>query len=616
MYVVYPDVKYQKTMPGFFVWQNEIALFCEENKNTVRDLMRDFKCRMTDENDANIKYLHAAGMDKEEYRIQIKEKEILVFAGFENGFYYATKTLKQILKSNNIPCAEIEDKPDLKIRGFLYDISRNKVPKVKTVKEIIDIMSDLKMNHLELYVEGFSFEYKSFPEYLKKDEYISVAEYLELEKYAAERYIDLVPNQNGFGHMTEWLMQPRFKDLAELPSGMLLWGTHRPPGTLNPLDPGSIELVDAMYKDMLSISSSSYFNMNFDEPFELGMGKSKERCLKYGLENVYFDFVMKAYASLKKYNKTPLIWADVLIRNQEIFKRAPHDMIFVDWGYDAEHPFDVNLKLLKEGGVRFMAAPGTTSWCTLLTRKDDYRENIASAVWHTHLLGGEGILLTDWGDCGHMQPLPASFPPLVYAGLLSYRVKHGTFKKIGNFLNKFVFCDATGLAGEIYTDLGSYYKYETEYCSNTTVTFLTMRLIIDADHEKEEPIDYFIKRMYGRYFDMPRFLALSDFFKGKEKEISYSNMPDICKAELKNTINLLLILSKINTAYNMKEEKAFRIKLLKEALTSLPGVISQFKSLWLERNKPGKLNDTVYKLMLVDKFIKASIERYGGTDEK
>ena len=75
--------------------------------------------------------------------------------------------------------------------------------------------------------------------------------------------------------MAPWLALDEFKDLAECPEGIYLWGTHRAPSTLNPLDERSLELISRMYQDMLPISNSKYFNMNFDEPFELGKGKSK-----------------------------------------------------------------------------------------------------------------------------------------------------------------------------------------------------------------------------------------------------------------------------------------------------------------------------------------------------
>ena len=82
--------------------------------------------------------------------------------------------------------------------------------------------------------------------------------------------------------------------------------------------------------------------MNFDEPFELGKGKSKEACDKKGLGNVYLEYVLKAYEEVKKYKKIPMMWGDVLINHPELLKKLPKDMIFIDWGYDAFYPFEKN----------------------------------------------------------------------------------------------------------------------------------------------------------------------------------------------------------------------------------------------------------------------------------
>ena len=86
--------------------------------------------------------------------------------------------------------------------------------------------------------------------------------------------------------------------------------------------------------------------MNFDEPFELGLNKNKQKCLELGKENVYLEFVEKAYKEIKKHNKIPLIWGDVLIRHDNVLEKIPKDMIFVDWGYDAQYPFDKTLEKL------------------------------------------------------------------------------------------------------------------------------------------------------------------------------------------------------------------------------------------------------------------------------
>ncbi len=120
-----------------------------------------------------------------------------------------------------------------------------------------------------------------------------------MEEYANSKYIDLVPNENGFGHMGKWLSYDEFKPLVECPEGIFLWGRNREPSTLDPFNEKSIELVKDLYDEMIPLSNSKYFNMNFDEPFELGKGKSKDEVLKKGLGNVYIDYTLKAYEALK-----------------------------------------------------------------------------------------------------------------------------------------------------------------------------------------------------------------------------------------------------------------------------------------------------------------------------
>ena len=610
MYNIYPKIKYQSMLDGVFTFE-KVNLFCEKSKNVFEDLLKIVDVNLVDIDKANLKYLDKQGLDHEEYEILIKPDVIEVYASGDAGFYYATKTLKQIMINHELRCVHIVDKPDLKIRGFMHDISRNKVPKIETVKYIIDIMSDLKMNHLELYVEGFSFEYKSFPQYLQDECYITVEEYKEIEKYANDRFIDFVPNQNGFGHMTDWLAQDEFKDLAEAPEGIHLWGTHRPPSTLNALDPKSIELIKVMYKDMLEISNSKYFNMNFDEPFELGKNKTKEACLEFGEGKVYMDYAKKAYDIIKEHNKIPLIWGDVLIKHDDVLDLIPKDMIFIDWGYEAESPFYSHLKKLKDANIKFMAAPATTSWCTLLTRTQDWLENISSAIWNVYNLQGEGVLLTDWGDIGHPQFLPVSFAPLVYCGLLSYRVKNGTFKQLRDYLNEYIFKDEKKLAADVFMDAGSYYKYEPRYTDNGTTTFYSMVSMLHSFKE-EDQIGYFKSKVKYNLFSKEQFELLLDFCKQKKKEVKMCAIDEVFKEEMVNSLELLEVMAKLNIGYQEKVDLEYRLNALQEVYTSIDAIINNFRKLWLIRNKYSHLDESVENLLKIKEFAMRSINYYRG----
>ena len=610
MYNIYPKVKQQGHFDGYFSF-SEINLFCNKNKNVFIDLEKICKLSIVPSEEANLRYIENSELDEQEYEINIKETLIEVFASSDVGFYYATKTLKQILVDKEIKCGYIKDKPDLKVRGFMHDISRNKVPKLDTLKYIVDIMSDLKMNHFELYVEGFSFEYKSFARYLEDESYITVEEYKELEKYCNDRYIDLVPNQNGLGHMEQWLSKDEFKELAEAPEGIHLWGSWRPSSTLDVSNPKSIELVRQMYDDMLPISNSKYFNMNFDEPFELGLNKNKQRCLELGKGNVYLEFVEKAREIILKYNKIPLIWGDVLLNHDDVLDKVPKDMIFIDWGYDAQYPFDKTLKKVKDSNLRFMAAPASTSWCSLLTRTYDYLENISAAIWHTYEYQGEGVLLTDWGDIGHLQHLSATLAPLVYCGLLSYRVEHGTFKDLKYYLNKYIFKDENNLAADVFMDAGSYLKYEPHYTDNGSVTFYSLVWVLKSFLD-ENPIEYYKNRMKYNLYNFNQFILMMDFLNQKKKEIDLCNIDQLFKDEMKNSIAILEMAARIIIGYQEDVDVNYRLKEFGKAYESLDNIVLDLKKIWLVRNKSSRLNDSVENLIKIKKFIKMSIEYYQG----
>ena len=614
MYQIYPNVYKQLNTEGYFTF-DEVNLFCEKNKNVFTKLNDLIKVNLVSLEKANIKYLEKADLEEQEYEIFIKPDTIEVYASSEVGMFYASVTLKQILVNKQVQCGYINDKPDLKVRGFMYDISRNKVPKLETLKYIVDIMSELKMNHFELYVEGFSFEYKSFARYLEENSYITIEEYKEIEQYCIDRYIDFVPNQNGLGHMEQWLSKDEFKDLAEAPEGIHLWGTLRPSSTLNVSDPKSLELIKQMYEDMLPIAKSKYFNMNFDEPFELGLNKNKQRCEELGKENVYLEFVKKAYDLIKQHNKTPLIWGDVLIKHDNVLDKIPKDMIFVDWGYDAQYSFDKTLKKLKNANIKFMAAPASTSWCSLLTRTYDYIENISAAIWHTYEYGGEGVLLTDWGDVGHLQHLSATLAPLAYCGLQSYRVKHGVFKDLKYYLNKFIFKDKNNLAADVFMDAGSYLKYEPHYTDNGSVTFYAMVWVLNSLKEIN-PIEYFKTRMKYNLYNYNQYILINDFFNQKKKEIDMCDIEEIFKNEFKHSIDILQMMSKVIVGYQEEIDVSFRLDALNSAYDSIDKIIIDLEKNWLVRNKSSRLKKSIENLLKVKEFIKMTIKYYqGGKNE-
>jgi hypothetical protein len=598
---LYPEIKAYVKDDGFF----KIPQFWSVHNNQfTKDAYREIVASLKIDPKAityNLMFVRDISLGKEAYKIEIKPDMLIVYHSESAGAFYAAKTLKQLTKEapeGLLQCGIIFDEPDLATRGFMVDISRNKIPQMKTVYQLIDILSDLKYNHLELYVEGFSFEYPSFPELFKGLTPITVDDYRKLEDYAHDRFIDLVPCHNGLGHMTAWLEKEAYKDLAIIPEGMFMWGAHRAPSTINPLDPLSLELVKKYYGDVLLHSRSEYFHMNLDEPYEIGHGKTEDESKKTSVGQIYLDYLLKLYQFVKSHGRTPLVWGDVLNHYPETLKKLPKDMIFVDWGYDMHYPFKETLERLKSYKVPFMAAPGTSSWNSICGRTEDMFENIHQACFHTKHNHGQGILLTDWGDAGHIQQLPISFPGIVYAALESWRTHARNRQSTAEYINKYLLMDKEHIVGDLLLDMGRYNHFQTEYTHNGTAI---MNVLWNAGYalSSERPIETIEKQLSGHIYaslevSEPLLAEINGFYE----RLNASNIQASDKLyieELKLSIDLLkaMVLTTVITGPHPITKKKVWIK---EAVELWEHTLELYEKIWRKRNRTGGMTQSMVAL--------------------
>lgn len=537
--------------------------------------------------------------NEEEYHLIIKENRIQIISKTEKAAFYGLITLKQLQSEQIIETQEIKDKPDLKVRGLMLDISRAKVLNVSSIKKIIDLIAELKYNHLELYVEGFSYEYKNIKEALADKNYLTQEEYLEVEKYAIEKYIDFVPNQNGFGHMSDWLALDKFKELAECPDGFEIWGSKRPPSTLDPTNPKSFELVKQMYEEMIPFTKSKYFNMNFDEPYELGHGKSKQECLKTSTEDVYIEYLEKLANVVRKYNKTPMIWGDVLVKHPDKISKLSKDIVFIDWGYNKAYDFVNHAKMLEELKVKYLLAPGTSTWSSITGRFIDMKETIENSTCSSKKYHGLGILLTDWGDMGHLQYLPSSYLGFIYGAMLSW--SSGTIEDAEKYL-AIILNDET--LAKVIVELSHYHELEGEYRDYGTRLFAS---IMWAEHgrRQDDKVNFFLNRMKSNIISYEAVQKLHDLFIQEKNELQNAK-ECLEKDEIKIAILLLETLLDINERLHSYLDNC--IVNFDEPIKNLEKYLENHKKLWLARNiKEGyafsanRINWLIEMLMCLDR---------------
>lgn len=391
------------------------------------------------------------------YTLTVERLPIMIEYREEGGLRAAVATLRQLLRQHKrrIPRLQICDYADFPRRGVMLDVSRGRVPNLQTLLGLVDHLADFKINELQLYIEH-TFAYRNYEPVWQEWGPLTGNDILRLDVRCRELGIDLVPNQNSFGHLRYWLEYPPLKSLAEVPApyessdGTFL----RHPTTLAPNHPGTIPFLRELYDELLPHFTSKRFNVGCDETWDLGRGQSKAECESRGKGRVYLDFLQKVHAEVTARGRQMLFWGDIILHHPELISELPRDAIALNWGYEADHPFERETALFAESGVQFYVCPGTSTWMTLIGRHDNALQNLRAAARSGKAHGAVGYLNTDWGDGGHPQPLAVSYAPFLAGAALSWCAESFREDLLAPVLSRDVFEDPTGYAARSAMEMG------------------------------------------------------------------------------------------------------------------------------------------------------------------
>ena len=389
----------------------------------------------------------------EEYRLECGADFARIAAGAPDGVSRAFASLSLLFLSGNFPALRISDAPALARRGYMLDVSRDRVPARRTLLHILDLLWLLKVNELQLYVEH-TFAFRGHEEVWRNASPLTADDIRWLQDQCAARRIELVPNLNSLGHFGRWLEHPSYRRYSECPEGCTMPnGRVFPPGgtTLFP-SPETLDFLAGLYDDFLPLFASRHCNGGLDEPWELGMGRSRAECDKRGKHAVYLDHLSAVARLAEKHGKSLEFWADIVLEKPECVPLLPQGITGMIWGYEKGHPFESHCAAFEKAGVPFVVCPGTTGWNSLGGRWENASANIAEAVRAALVHGARGLLLTDWGDNGHHQPLCVTLPPLVLAASKAWNPD--AEPNVGDAID--LLCgDAAHLCGSVLLRLGS-----------------------------------------------------------------------------------------------------------------------------------------------------------------
>ncbi|WOD43819.1 beta-N-acetylhexosaminidase [Hwangdonia lutea] len=280
----------------------------------------------------------------EAYQLKVSNKGVSITGKSYHGVFYGVQTLKQMLtpkaliKVPTLNFMNINDAPEFGWRGLMLDVSRHFFPK-DSVKEVIDILAMHKMNKFHWHLVdgiGWRIQIDKYPELTKKGAWRKVKEHKkpwedyeatykdsgaevyggfytkadikEVVAYAAERYIDVIPEIEMPGHSEAALQcYPEFSCDGEGTSGVYCAGND-----------GAFEFLQDIISEVVPLFPNEYLHIGGDEVGKqswLNCKKCQKRMLDENLENAeelqsYFVKRMEKFIYSK--NKKLMGWDEIL----------------------------------------------------------------------------------------------------------------------------------------------------------------------------------------------------------------------------------------------------------------------------------------------------------------
>jgi len=252
----------------------------------------------------------------EGYEIITTPDNIKIIAYKPEGLSRAVQTLRQMLPTDiekntlvtnvkwSIPASTIEDKPEYEHRGLMIDVARHFFT-IDEIKRQIDNAAQFKINRVHLHLsddQGWRLEIKKWPDLTNiggstevgggTGGYYTQEQFKDLVKYAAERYVEIIPEFDMPGHSNAALASYGFLN----PDGKkkpLYTGTEVGFSSFMTNDEKTYEFIEDIIREVSAISPSKYIHIGGDEA-------------EVTPKEDYDYFVGRVAKTVQKYGKTPI----------------------------------------------------------------------------------------------------------------------------------------------------------------------------------------------------------------------------------------------------------------------------------------------------------------------
>ncbi|HBM70590.1 MAG TPA: hypothetical protein DD377_04415 [Firmicutes bacterium] len=221
-----------------------------------------------------------------------------------------------------------------KNKGVFICLSGNGGLNIKSIKRFIDTMACFGYDNIELGLDDmFKIKEEPYFGYLRGG--YSEFDLIDLDNYAKEKGIELIPSSQFLGHFGYLCKIPEYENIIDIDDILLID------------EPRTYVLIENMFKTLRKCFTSKKINIAFDEAHHVGLGKYLD---KHGYVD-RFDLLLrhlnKVLAIAKKYGFSCHMWSDMFFKlankglyydkdvvfSEDILKKVPKDIGLCYWDY-------------------------------------------------------------------------------------------------------------------------------------------------------------------------------------------------------------------------------------------------------------------------------------------
>ncbi len=300
--------------------------------------------------------------------------------------------------------------------GAMVDCSRNAVPKVETIKELLRRMALMGMNMLMLYTEDI-YEVAAKPYFGYMRGRYTAEELRQCDDYAAMLGIEMVPCIQTLAHLENYLRWEVAADLKDTHE-VLLTG-----------QPQTYAFIDEMVSSVSSCFRSKRIHIGMDEAHGLGRGKSLDlygNVNRFELMNAHLKKVVDITES---HGLKPMIWSDMYFRmgskthdyydldteiDEAHMAQMPKgvDLVYWDYYHNEQSFYSRMIEKHQALGSTPLFAGGIWTWLGMCTHYSKTLAYSEAALLACKQAGVKEAFITMWGDNGAENNLWSILPGL------------------------------------------------------------------------------------------------------------------------------------------------------------------------------------------------------------